>query len=58
MGKAGTAICHSGRGPGGVNAIYHYPDLAAPITVATFANEKDEGAAEVEAMCIALRRGQ
>ena len=58
MGKAGTAIGHSGGGPGCVNAIYHYPDLAVPVTVATFTNGEDEGAAEVEAMSIALRRGE
>lgn len=58
MGKAGTAIGHSGSGPGCVNAIYYYPDLAFPITVATFTDGEDQGAAEFEAMSIALRHGE
>jgi D-alanyl-D-alanine carboxypeptidase len=58
MGKAGAAIGHSGAGPGCVNAIYHYPDLAVPITVATFTSGEGEGLAEAEAMSIALRQGQ
>jgi hypothetical protein len=55
MGEAGRAIGHSGAGPGCVNAVYHYPDLAAPVTVATFTNGEDEGVAEFQAMSIAFR---
>jgi hypothetical protein len=39
------------------NTIHHYLDLAVPIMVATFTNGEGEGAAEVEAMSIAPRRG-
>jgi hypothetical protein len=57
MGEAGAAIGHSGGGPGCVNAVYHYPDLGVPITVATFTHGEAEGAAEFEAVSIALRCG-
>jgi CubicO group peptidase (beta-lactamase class C family) len=56
MGEAGRAVGHSGAGPGCVNAVYHYPDLAVPVTVATFTNGADEGAAEFAAVTIALRQ--
>jgi D-alanyl-D-alanine carboxypeptidase len=55
MGDAGTALGHSGGGPHGVNAIYHFPDLAPPITVASFTDGENEGLAETEAVSIALR---
>jgi len=50
MGPAGRAIGHSGGGPVGVNACYHFPDLPEPVTVATFADSPDEGRAEFEAL--------
>ena len=55
MGAAGRAIGHSGGGPFGVNAVYHFPDLNMPVTVATFASGINEGLAEHEAAAIALR---
>lgn len=54
MTGAGRAIGHSGGGPFCVNAVYHFPDLGSPITVASFADENDEGAAEFEAVEVAL----
>jgi CubicO group peptidase (beta-lactamase class C family) len=54
MGAAKTAIGHSGGGPFGANAVYHYPDLDMPVTVATFTAGTQEGAAEHEAAAIAL----
>jgi hypothetical protein len=57
MGDAGNAVGHSGGGPHGVNAIYHFPDLASPITVACFTDGENEGFAESEAVSIALRVG-
>ncbi|WP_353646218.1 serine hydrolase domain-containing protein [Mesorhizobium sp. WSM2239] len=58
MGEAARAIGHSGAGPHSVNAVYHFPDLAVPITVATFTSGDTDGPAEAEAMSIALRVGQ
>jgi D-alanyl-D-alanine carboxypeptidase len=55
IGEAGKAIGHSGCGPFSVNAVYHFRDVAAPITVATFTDGADEGLAESEAVSIALR---
>lgn len=55
MGAAGRAIGHSGAGPHSVNAVYHFPDLASPMTVATFMRGNQDGPAEAEAMSIALR---
>ncbi len=40
--SAGTAIGHSGAGPGSVAAIYHFCDRALPCTVAAFARGEDE----------------
>jgi CubicO group peptidase (beta-lactamase class C family) len=57
MGDAGNAIGHSGSGPHCVNAVYHFPNLASPITVASFTDGEDEGVAEIEALSIALREG-
>lgn len=42
----GKAIGHSGGGPFSVNAVYHFPDVHDPITVACFADGTDEGVAE------------
>jgi CubicO group peptidase (beta-lactamase class C family) len=58
MGAAKTAIGHSGGGPFGVNAVYHYPDLDMPVTVATFTAGTEEGAAEHAAAAIALSQQQ
>ena len=55
MGEAGRVIGHNGAGPGSVNAVCHFPDLPRPVTVAVFAEGEDEGAAEYEALAIALR---
>ena len=58
MGEAGRAIGHSGSGPHSSNAVYHCPDLASPITVATYMDSEDEGLAETDAMTIALQAGR
>lgn len=55
MGDAGRAWGHSGGGPHSTNAIYHFPDLARPATVASFTDSGAEGPAEFEARSIALR---
>ncbi|HYZ62413.1 MAG TPA: serine hydrolase domain-containing protein, partial [Acetobacteraceae bacterium] len=55
MGEAGRALGHSGAGPFSVNAVYHFPDLARPVTVAVFADAEDEGEAEHAAVDLALR---
>ena len=54
MDEVGRAIGHSGGGPSCVNAIYHFPDLDTPVTVACFADGNDEGAAEFQAIRCAL----
>lgn len=46
----GRSIGHSGGGPFSTNAVYHFPDLPAPMTVACFTQGIDEGIAEVEAV--------
>lgn len=43
---AGTAVGHTGGGPGSVAAVYHFPDRAR--TVAAFAAGEDGGAVEFE----------
>ncbi|MBU3032438.1 serine hydrolase domain-containing protein [Paracoccus marinaquae] len=55
MGNVGRAIGHSGGGPFSVNAVYHFPDLAEPMTVACFTDGTDEGVAENAAVKIAQR---
>jgi D-alanyl-D-alanine carboxypeptidase len=59
--SAGTAIGHSGSGPGSVAAVYHFPDLALPCTVGVFAQGEegedrpsDQGLVEQEAVRLAL----
>ena len=56
--SAGTAIGHSGAGPGSVAAVYHFPDRALPCTVAVFAQDGDRpsdvGLVEHEAVRLAL----
>lgn len=53
MEKVGRAIGHSGEGPFCVNAVYHFPDLPDPVTVASFTDGSNEGMAEVAAAKIA-----
>ena len=53
LGEAGRAWGHNGSGPGSVNLVAHFPDVAQPITVAVFAEGEDEGAVEFEAVRIA-----
>ncbi|TMV79411.1 beta-lactamase family protein [Thioclava sp. BHET1] len=54
-GSVGRVIGHSGGGPFCVNAVYHFPDLPRPITVASFTDGRDEGGAEFAAIEAALR---
>lgn len=54
MGTVGRAFGHTGSGPGSSNAVCHFPDLRPAITVAVFAAGDDSGAAEHEAISIAL----
>lgn len=49
MTVAGLAMGHSAGGPGSVGAVYHFPDLPTPRTVAVFAQAGDEGLCEWEA---------
>ena len=46
MGDAGRAIGHSGAGPFSSNAVYHFPDLENPTTVAVFGHGSFEGHSE------------
>ncbi|MFD1881620.1 serine hydrolase domain-containing protein [Paracoccus pacificus] len=46
FGAAGRAVGHTGGGPLGACAVYHFPDQDPPATVASFAEGRDEGAAE------------
>lgn len=54
-GPAGRAMGHSGGGPFSVNAVYHFPDLKRPATVASFTNGGNEGIAEFAAVEAAVR---
>ena len=54
MGPAGRAIGHSGGGPHCVNAVYHFPDLAVPVTIASFTHGAAEGVAEYAAARMAM----
>ena len=53
-GAAGATVGHSGGGPFCVNAVYHFPDMPDPVTVASFTSGTDEGRAEHAAVEIAL----
>lgn len=53
MDGAGQAIGHSGSCPFSANAVYHFPDLPNPVTVACFTEGKDKSAAECAAARIA-----
>lgn len=52
--RIGRAIGHSGGGPFCVNAVYHFPDLSEPATVACFTEGSDEGVAEFAALRCAV----
>ena len=54
MEGAGGAIGHSGGGPFSTNAVYHFPDVPDPITIACFTDGTNEGVAEFEAANLAL----
>ncbi len=54
MGETGRALGHSGAGPFSVNAVYHFPDRPAAVTVAVFTDGCEEGRAEHAACRIAL----
>jgi CubicO group peptidase (beta-lactamase class C family) len=54
VGGAGRAWGHSGAGPGGVSALYRFPDLPGAPIVGVFARGDDEGVAECEAVRVAL----
>lgn len=53
MDGTGRVLGHSGGGPTSVCAVYHFPDLRVPCTVATFAEGESEGTAEFEAVRLA-----
>lgn len=55
MRDAGRAWGHSGGGPHSASAVYHFPDLEKPVTVAAFTDQEAEGPAEFKALSIALR---
>ena len=42
----GRCFGHSGEGPGSVCAVYHFPDLEPPRTVAAFAPHQNEAVVE------------
>jgi CubicO group peptidase (beta-lactamase class C family) len=54
VGNVGRAIGHSGGGPFSVCAVYHFPDVADPITVASFTDGTAEGVAEFAAARLAV----
>jgi CubicO group peptidase (beta-lactamase class C family) len=56
LGDAGRAIGHNGSGPGSVNLVAHFPEVARPVTVAVFTDGENEGVAEFEAVRIAQGR--
>lgn len=56
MQRTGAAIGHSGAGPFSVNAVYYFPEISDPITVACFTNGTNEGVAEFEAARLAQCR--
>ncbi|APG49140.1 serine hydrolase domain-containing protein [Phaeobacter porticola] len=49
-GSVGRTVGHSGGGPYSVNAVYHFPDLKGPVTVASFTDGRNEGVAEFAAV--------
>lgn len=57
VGEVGRVIGHSGAGPFCVSAVYYFPDIAAPVTVASFTEGSNEAPAEFEAVRLALEKG-
>ncbi|MCT8158990.1 serine hydrolase domain-containing protein [Pseudoruegeria sp. SHC-113] len=53
---AGATLGHSGVGPFCVNAVYHFPALADPVTVAAFSDGSDEAPVEHAAVQAALAK--
>ena len=53
VGELDRVIGHSGAGPFCVSAVYHFPDLATPVTIASFTEGSNEGLAEFEAVRLA-----
>jgi D-alanyl-D-alanine carboxypeptidase len=56
MANVGSVFGHSGAGPDSVAALYCFPDLADSPVVAVFAQGRDEGIPEFEAVRLALGR--
>ncbi len=54
VGEVGRVIGHSGTGPFCANAVYHFPGIANPVTVASFTEGCNEAPAEFEAVRLAL----
>jgi CubicO group peptidase (beta-lactamase class C family) len=54
---AGTVLGHTGCGPFSANLVAHFPDLTAPVTVASFCKGGDETPAEFEAVAVAQKHG-
>jgi CubicO group peptidase (beta-lactamase class C family) len=53
MAAAGTAMGHSGVGPGSVSAVYHFRDRPMPCTIAAFSAGEGEGMVEHEVVRLA-----
>jgi CubicO group peptidase (beta-lactamase class C family) len=53
LGDAGRTFGHNGGGPGSVNVVAHFPEVAQPVTVAVFTDSEDDGVVEYEAVRIA-----
>jgi CubicO group peptidase (beta-lactamase class C family) len=53
VGELGRVIGHSGTGPFCASAVYHFPDLATPVTIASFTEGSNEGLAEFDAVRLA-----
>jgi CubicO group peptidase (beta-lactamase class C family) len=51
----GSAIGHTGQGPGSVAAVYRFPDLNPPRTVAAFAPTEDQSVVEAAVLDAAVR---
>jgi CubicO group peptidase (beta-lactamase class C family) len=51
----GSAIGHTGQGPGSVAAVYRFPDLDPPRTVAAFAPTEDQSVVEAAVLEAAVR---
>jgi hypothetical protein len=51
----GTAMGHSGQGPGSTAAVYRFSDLDPPRTVAAFAPTEDQSVVEAAVLEAAAR---